>query len=183
MRNIIATLIVLIIGSIILLIPEYIENIIGDYIGGSYLIILAFIIIVIPISILFESLFSKFMNLLWQSESYKKELIKYLEKSKNKSKTNNFGIKCYNCNKRSLKLSKDSIELSVFARKCSECESMNIIRQPTYCGVPPVLSILFQKAGFFTSIEQFNLSFMFALILSLVLLIIYFLTPAKPLHD
>ena len=37
-----------------------------------------------------------------------KELIKYLEKSKNKSKTNIFGIKCYNCNKRSLKLSKDS---------------------------------------------------------------------------
>ena len=62
MRNIIATLIVLIIGSIILLIPEYIENIIGDYIGGSYLIILAFIIIVIPISILFESLFSNLLS-------------------------------------------------------------------------------------------------------------------------
>ena len=70
----------------------------------------------------------------------------------------------------------------MFARQ-SSCGSINIIRQPAYCGVPPSLSIPFQKAGVFTSLKQFNLSYIIALIITVVLLIIHFLTPAKPLND
>ena len=36
------------------IIPEYLENIIGDYFEGSSLVIFAFLVIVVPISIAFE---------------------------------------------------------------------------------------------------------------------------------
>ena len=182
MKKTLSAIIVILIGLAILLFPEYLENIIGDYFEGSSLVIFAFLVIVVPISIAFEKVFTKFMSLIFQNESYQKELIKSFEKSKNK-KTNILGIKCYSCNQKSLIISQDSLKFGMFARQCSECGSINIIRQPAYCGVPPALSILFQKAGVFTSLEQFNLSFMIALIITVVLLIIHFLTPAKPLND
>ena len=75
------------------------------------------------------------------------------------------------------------MQLGIFAKQCSECKSINIIRQPAYCGIPLVLSILLQKAGVFTSLEQFDLSFMIAIVFTSVLLIIHFLTPAKSLND
>ena len=185
MKKTLSAIIVILLGLAILLFPEFLENIIGDCFEGSSLVIFAFLVIVVPISIAFEKVFTKFMSLIFQNESYQKELIKSLEKSKNKrkNKTNIFGIKCYSCNQKSLIISQDSVKFGMFARQCSECGSINIIRQPAYCGVPPVLSILFQKAGVFTSLEQFNLSFMIALIITVVLLIIHFLTPAKPLND
>ena len=182
MKKTLSAIIVILIGLAILLFPEYLENIIGDYFEGSSLVIFAFLVIVVPISIAFEKVFTKFMSLIFQNESYQKELIKSFEKSKNK-KTNILGIKYYSCNQKSLIISQDSLKFGMFARQCSECGSINIIRQPAYCGVPPALSILFQKAGVFTSLEQFNLSFMIALIITVVLLIIHFLTPAKPLND
>ena len=182
MKKTLSAIIVILIGLAILLFPEYLENIIGDYFEGSSLVIFAFLVIVVPISIVFEKVFTKFMSLIFQNESYQKELIKSFEKSKNK-KTNIFGIKCYSCNQKSLIISQDSVKFDMFARQCSKCGSINIIRQPAYCGVPPALSILFQKAGVFTSLEQFNLSFMIALIITVVLLIIHFLTPAKPIND
>ena len=182
MKKTLSAIIVILIGLAILLFPEYLENIIGDYFEGSSLVIFSFLVIVLPISIAFEKVFAKFMNLIFQNESYQKELIKSFEKSKDK-KTNILGIKCYSCNQKSLIVSQDSLKFGMLARQCYKCGSINITRQPAYCGVPPALSILFQKAGVFTSLEQFNLSFMIALIITVVLLIIHFLTPAKPLND
>jgi len=185
MKKTLSAIIVILLGLAILLFPEYLENIIGDYFEGSSLVIFAFLVIVVPISIAFEKVFTKFMSLIFQNESYQKELIKSFEKSKNKrkNKTNIFGIKCYSCNQKSLNISQDSVEFGMFARQCSRCKSLNIIKQPVYCAFPPALSILLQKAGFFTSIEQFNLSFKIAIGFTIILFVIHFLTPAKPLNE
>jgi len=182
MRNGLIGFIVILITLTILLIPEYIENIISDYFEGSHLVIFAFVVLVIPISIFFEKIFAKFINLIFHNKSFQKDIIKHFENSKNK-KSNIFGIKCYNCKQRGLIITKDSMQLGIFAKQCSECKSINIIRQPAYCGIPLVLSILLQKAGVFTSLEQFNLSFMIAIVFTVVLLILHFLTPAKSLNN
>ena len=184
MKKTLSSILAILVVLGILLFPEYLENIISDYFEGSYLVIFAFLVFVVPLSIVFDKVFTKFMNLISQNESYQKELIKSLEKSKNKrkNKTNIFGIKCYSCKQKSLNVTQNSIELGFFARQCSRCKSLNIIKQPAYCVFPPALSILLQKAGVFSSIEEFNLSFKIAICFTLILFVIHFLTPAKPLN-
>ena len=60
MKKTLSAIIVILIGLAILLFPEYLENIIGDYFEGSSLVIFAFLVIVVPISIAFEKVFTKF---------------------------------------------------------------------------------------------------------------------------
>ena len=62
MKKTLSAFIVILIGLAILLF-EYLENIIGDYFEGFSLVIFAFLVIVIPISIA-EKVFTKFMSLI-----------------------------------------------------------------------------------------------------------------------
>ena len=179
--------VVVILGLLITLFAEeYFENVIFDYFEGSNIII-AFIIFVIPISFLFGKVFKYLNNYIISNESSRAELIKASEKSakkrKESKKPNYFGGRCYHCKNWSLELTKESLDIGLFTRECSNCKKFSTIEKLDHAPIPVVLSVILQKADMFATKEQGELSFKIAIIFTIIIIFRHFIILSKPITE
>ena len=115
------------------------------------------------------------------------ELIKASEKSakkrKEKNKPNYFGGRCYNCKNWSLEITKESLDIELFTRQCSNCKKLSIIEKIDHAPIPIILSVILQKADMFATKEQGELSFKIAVIITILIVIRHFIILSKPIAE
>ena len=184
LSNTVLLSILFLIGLLLIIFSEeYFENLIIEYFEGSYILI-AFIILVIPLSIIFGKIFDYFFRATMANESMRTELIKNSQKSARKRKNNRkpfyFGGRCFSCKNWSLEITEKSLNIDLMAKECSNCKKISTLEKINHAPIPMVFSVLLYKADILTQ-EQFTLSFYVAIFFTFLLIARHFIIPSKPI--